>query len=122
MVAKFVTNDRARVGDKGSDDILFQAEGEVEVRPSFISIFEHRHAKDKVMDVFDIAVAFTFVGQAQNNAGNLDIGECHVVGGARQHLAEIVRGGLIFVVAVASGGCCGAIGTLEEAFAMRSWG
>lgn len=78
VVGQLVAHDSPGVRYERSDDISLELQGEVEVRPRLVAVLEGRHAEDEVVDVFDVAVAFAFVAEAEDDAGDLDVGEGHV--------------------------------------------
>lgn len=96
VIGELVAYDGAGVGDKGSNDILFEAKGEIEIGPCFVAVLEDRHAEDEVVDVFYVALTSPLVAKTENNARDFNVGEGHVVGGSREHLGEII-GGFFFV-------------------------
>ena len=79
FVGQFITDDSASMGYERSNHILFEAKSEIKVRPRFVAILKHRHAEDKVVDIFDIAFAFSLVAKAEHHTWDLDVGQGHVV-------------------------------------------
>ena len=76
--------------DQSANHVFLQAKSKIEVGPSLVPVFQDRHAEDKVVYIFDVALAFAFVTEAEDHAGNFYIGKGHVVGGAREHETEVV--------------------------------
>lgn len=90
VVAEFVADDGTRMGDQGFDHVFLELQGEVKVRPGLVAVFQRWHAEDEIVDVFDVAMAFAFVAEAQHHAWDLDKGQGHVVGCAVHHLRQVV--------------------------------
>jgi len=73
VVGQLVAHDSPGVRYERSDDVSLELQGEVEVRPRLVTVLEGRHAEDEVVDVFDVAVAFAFVAEAEDDTGDLDV-------------------------------------------------
>ena len=91
MPAELVSDNSAGMGNEGFDDIFLQGEGEIQVRPCLVAVFNHGKAEDKVVDIFDVAFSLAFVAEAQDHTRYFDIRECHVFRCSRHHFCEIVR-------------------------------
>ena len=91
-MSEFIADDGAGVGYKGTDDVFLETQGEIEVRPGFVAVFEDGHAEYEIMHILDVALAFAFVGEAEDDARDFDVCQGHVVGGAGEHQTQVVGG------------------------------
>ncbi len=76
---ELVANDGTGMRDQGSNNILLQPQGEIQVRPRLVPIFEGWHTKNEIMHVFEVAFAFALVAETEDDAGDFDVGKSHVV-------------------------------------------
>jgi len=70
---ELIPNDSTGMRDQGSDDVLLQSQGKIQVRPRLIPVFKSWHAENKIMHVFEIPLAFAFVAEAEDHAGDFDV-------------------------------------------------
>lgn len=77
MLAEFIPNDSASMRNQSPDNILLKSQGEIEIGPSFVSIFDLRKPENEIVDILNIAFPFTFVAEAQYHTRYLDIGKGH---------------------------------------------
>ena len=86
VVRELVANDSARMGNQGSNDIFFEMEGKIKVRPCLVPVLKYWHAEDEVMEILKIALTLSFVAEANDETVELDVSKCHIVRSTRHHL------------------------------------
>ena len=78
MFAELVPDDSTSVRDQRTDDVLLQSKGKIEVGPRFIAVFNFGQTENKVVDIFDVPLAFSFVAETKDHTWYLDIRKRHV--------------------------------------------
>jgi hypothetical protein len=91
MVGEFVADDGSGVRYYCAYNILLESKREIEVRPCLVAILKYWHAEDKVMQIFNITLALTFVAEANDEAVKLHVCEGHIVRSTGHHLRQVVR-------------------------------
>jgi hypothetical protein len=90
-LVELVANDGPSMRDESSDKVLLESESQIQIGPGLVPVLKHRHAKDKVVEVFQVAIPFALVAQTDDHTVKLDMGQRHVIARSRHHLRQLVR-------------------------------
>lgn len=79
MVREFVADYGSCMGYESSDDVFLEFQCEIEIRPRLVPVLKRRHAEDKIMQVFEVAITLALVTQTDDETVELDMCQCHIV-------------------------------------------